>query len=246
MAKNVKNVAIEPKRLWWVAFDADIFKELLRRLEEYNNYLHELLHGHYARKLEVTTRNTYLEMIQVRSSVEDLRSLIAAALVLGDHGVAKPLGRNALQEHNYQVLKSLAELKKMNVLSDTSDTPEASDITDNEGPPAYHDVVGKTAIDPLSISYPQTSTLNSTVRSAGTLTEDGATTSVWIEWKSYSGEADRDSNGHPVRKPLDANVTRVRELVSLLNRPHIAEFLVPRCLGFFDDREATGNSYFNV
>ena len=63
MAKKVKDVTSDPKRIWWVAFDADFFKELLRKLSEYNDYLYELMHGQHARKLEETTRNTYLEMV---------------------------------------------------------------------------------------------------------------------------------------------------------------------------------------
>ena len=235
MVKNVKDVALEPKRLWWVAFDRSVFQELLRRLEEFNNYLHELLHGHYARKLEETTRNTYLEMIEVRSTVEDLRSLIAASMVLSDHDVKVPR-RSRLQELNYHMLKSLAELKEQNI---------GNDADDDEKPPSYYDVVGTTTLSASSIQYESEATapLNAQrLRSVGSLSVEKEKTTIWIEWKSYKTVWGRDEDRIPFEYPAESNVKRIKELVSLLKRPHIAEFLAPRCLGYFDDYENDSSS----
>lgn len=79
-----KDVVRHPKRLKWVAFDRDVFKKLLGRLTELNDYLHEMMHGHQARALEVATQRTYLEMVQVRVSVDELKHLVTAAMLLQD------------------------------------------------------------------------------------------------------------------------------------------------------------------
>ncbi|MCJ1394987.1 hypothetical protein MMC18_007868 [Xylographa bjoerkii] len=233
MVKDAKEVAMEPKRLWWVAFDEDVFKTLLRKLTEHNDYLHELMHGHHARQLEETTRNTYLELVQVRSSIDELRNLMTAVLVLGDRS-AERSSINAAQGRNEQMLQSLAKCKGLSL---------ANDAADDEKPPTYHEATTKTNIAYSAISYNEISadpeTATGRVRVAGTYTTNDKDIPVWIEWKTYRVELNRDSLR---RYPLPENVTRVRELVGLLQQSQMSEFRIPRCAGFFDDRDDKDDS----
>ncbi|MCJ1381386.1 hypothetical protein MMC17_004496 [Xylographa soralifera] len=233
MVKDTKEVVMEPKRLWWVAFDEDVFKTLLRKLTEHNDYLHELMHGHYARQLEETTRNTYLEMVQVRSSIDELRNLMTAVLVLGNRS-AERSSINAAQGRNEQMLQSLAKCKGLSL---------ANDAADDEKPPTYHEAITKTNIAYSAISYNETSadpeTATGRVRVPGTYTSNDNDIPVWIEWKTYRVELNRENLK---RYPLPENVTRVRELVGLLQQSQMSEFRIPRCVGFFDDRDDTEDS----
>ncbi|MCJ1436488.1 hypothetical protein MMC27_005867 [Xylographa pallens] len=207
--------------------------DMPHKLTEYNDYLHELMHGHHARQLVETTRNTYLELVQVRSSIDELRNLMTAVLVLGDRS-AERSSINAAQGRNEQMLQSLAKCKGLSL---------ANDAADDEKPPTYHEVTTKTNIAYSAISYNETSadpeTATGRVRVAGTYTSNDKDIPVWIEWKTYRVELNRESLK---RYPLPENVTRVRELVGLLQQSQMSEFRIPRCVGFFDDRDDTEDS----
>lgn len=69
------------EELQWVAFDMDVFLEPLGKLTEYNDYLKELRCGHQTRALETATQRTFLKIVQVCTSVEDLKILIMASIV---------------------------------------------------------------------------------------------------------------------------------------------------------------------
>ena len=230
MAKKVKDVASEPRRLWWVAFDANVFKELLRHLSEYNNYLYELMHGQHARKLEETTRNTYLEMVQVRSSVDELKSLVTAALLLGNHDGSLPAVSTG-QSRNDQILHSLAKFKELCL---------ATEAPVKDKPPAYHEVMSQSSIAYSSVKYDHEAadpiTKTGRIRVNGTFVGNGAETLVFIEWKSYQVKW-LDASGDRESVPLETNVVRVQELTSLLKQSKQAGFLVPQCIGYFDDRD---------
>jgi hypothetical protein len=269
MVKNVKDVASEPKRLRWVAFDEQVFKDMLCKLVEFNDYLRELLDSHHARKLDETTRNTYLEMVQVRSSVEQLQNLFAAAMVLGGRDISAAStggihgeGNQVLraQRENDLVLKSLAQFKNVSI---------ATDMTQKQKPSEYTESVKSVRKEYTSVSYslPQSlpqmpsasgPSISDTFSVAETLVPESGEAEVtevedtekraigqyypgtnqerqiWIEWKPYQ------SKYHSTKKreePLKENVTRVSELVALLQMNKPAEFCVPTCLGYFDDRD---------
>ena len=79
------NIVRNPKRLQWVAFDKNIFLKLLGRLTELNDHLYDLMHGHQARALDLATQRTYLEIVQMRVSVEELKHLVRAAMLPQEH-----------------------------------------------------------------------------------------------------------------------------------------------------------------
>lgn len=226
-----KDVATEPKRLWWAAFDEKVFRSLLQELIEYNNYLHEIMHGHHARRLEETSRKTFLEMVLVRSEIDDLRKLIVHSVLVQQHkqNDLTPRADHANIEHQ-RLLQSLVETKTRNINNEKSD--------DNK-PPAYHEIVEATklaysTIDP--VTKPKNLNVSKErVRTSGQYRPgNGSATEVWIEWKSYTKELDPRSRSE-VASP--DNVKRVKELVALLQSSSLSAFRVPHCLGYYDFRD---------
>ncbi|MCJ1250857.1 hypothetical protein MMC30_008085 [Trapelia coarctata] len=225
IGRDMKAIAKNPRRLQWVAVGADAFKGLLTRLTVLNNYLQELLQGKQARDLEDVTRRSYLEMVQVRASVEELKFLVSAALLQdqGDNGLPAATS-NA---RNNKLLASLASLKTLNV--------------GDEKPPDYEAVVEHTELHLSTIQLDNEASSSqlpeAPARSYAThLTGLSEEQHVWIEWKSYRSERDRDLKRDV---PIQEDVQRLQELVALLQREKPPEFCTPHCVGYFDDQEET-------
>lgn len=222
--RMAKHVAKNPRRLVWVAFDEQVFVKLLGRLTELNDYLQELLHGHQARKLEQVTEKTYMEMVQVRSSVEELKHLVTAAMLLGDRGHSTT---SETRRRNDQVLARLANFKSLNA---------ANEDSGGQKPPDYHSVISATHLNYSQVFYQEdSSSTSSRTRAEGKFFPgDGTFTQVWIEWKVYKEHWDTNLDKYV---PRSDNIRRVRELVALLQSSKPREFRAPRCLGYFDDRD---------
>ena len=230
-----KDVIRHPKRLKWVAFDRDVFKKFLERLTELNDYLGEMMDGHQARALQAATRRTYLEMVQVRTSVDELTHLVTAAMLLQDRDSGEP-SSSSIRRRNEKVLASLAEFKTLRAAEEASSNLES--LRDD------HTVKStKLRYSSMTIIYEDTETLDGTspnrARTEGKyIPSEGAQHDVWIEWKPYKARRDRHNRDIPIKE----NVKRVQELVALLQSEKPREFCSPRCLGFFDDRDDTVQS----
>ena len=231
-----KDIIKHPKRLEWVAFDRDVFKQILARLTELNDHLHEMMHGHQARALEAATERTYLEMVQVRTSVDELKHLVTAAMLLQERHTGEP-SRSALRRRNEKYLAALAEFKRLNA---------ANEAHSSHKPPAYESVMTRTRLtySSMSILYDITNSCgllsNARTRTAGKhYPGDDTERHVWIEWKTYKTEYDSRLEKHV---PTKRTVRRVEELVALLQSEKPEQFCAPRCLGYFDDRDDTAES----
>ena len=232
----VKNVASHPqKRLRWVAFDQKVFRELLGKLTEFNGHLQELLHGHEARALEAATQRSFLEIVQVRTSVEDLKHLVMASILLNEHrtSVMSPSGNVRLRQD--KALRSLAQFKQVGAANDAPHEPKTAQ---------YLDLIQSTEISAYSaISYskdgPQATAANRKRTDGKYYPGNQTQLQIWIEWKSYRAEYDEIGETHV---PLEDHVNRVKELVVLLMSDKPSEFCTPRCLGFFDDRKDSEKS----
>lgn len=225
----VRDVIKNPRRLLWVAFDEDVFIDLLKRLTELNDYLHELMHGHQARLLEQTTERTYLEMVQVRASVEELTQLVSAALFLEESGSNRS-AVGAVRRRNDMALASLARFKILNAINYN---PRGMK------PPNYDAILDSTRKRYSQVSYDGHITGNNTRTMGRFCLEGDAIDPVWIEWKPY-----KEVWNQALHKqvPSRENIKRVKALVALLacNKP--VEFCVPPCLGYFDDRDDSNHS----
>lgn len=100
-AKGVGGVLRHPKRLKWAFKNKDDFVSLLKRLEALIDCLNEFLTGTQLEKLQQTTNDTYLEMLQVRNNVSDLLLLAEAS----HHISGKRLGEaNLLKLARFKLL----------------------------------------------------------------------------------------------------------------------------------------------
>lgn len=226
--KVVKN----PKRLQWVSFDKDVFLKHLRRLTELNDHLQELMHGHQTQALELATQKTYLEMVQMRASVAELKHLVTAAMLLQEHNGVESSSAST-RRRNEKALASLADFKTLNAKHDVH----------------VHGAVHRNSASSSYLNYSQiyynndsatACTSDSRIRTEGKLYPgNGTQQHIWIEWKAYNTSYDRELEKHI---PLPKNLKRVKELVSLLQSDKPRQFCAPRCLGFFDDRDDTKDS----
>lgn len=224
-----RNVISNPKRLLWVACDEAVFIGLLGRLTELNDYLHELMHGQQARVLEQTTRKTYLEMVQVQASVDELKELVTAALLPAKDG-PKNSSNSVTRRRNDTALASLASFKTLNAVSD-----------DPRGgkPPSYDAILELTRKNYSQIFHDEQNAATQTRTEGKFSSDNGPVDHVWIEWKPYKEVWNKALQRHV---PHRENVKRVKALVALLQSSKPAEICVPQCLGYIDDRDDSDHS----
>ncbi|KAL8732862.1 MAG: hypothetical protein Q9166_002463 [cf. Caloplaca sp. 2 TL-2023] len=227
--RMAKSIVENPKRLVWVAFDEELFVKLVGRLTELNDFLQELLHGHQARKLEQVTEKTYMEMVQVRSSVEDLKQLVTAAMLLGDHGHSP---KSEVRRRSDEILAKLADFKSLNA---------ANEAPTSQKPPEYESIISATSLNYSQVYYQEDlSSSTSRYRAQGKFYPGDETERyVWVEWRTYKEKWDP---GLDKFVPERRNRRRVRELVALLQSAKPAVFCAPRCLGYFNDRDDVHDS----
>lgn len=230
-ASMARDIARNPKRLQWIAFDKIAFLKLLERLTKLNDHLYELIRGYQVRALELAVQKSYLEMIQVRSSAEELRHLVKAALLQQEHEPDE-FSSSLTRRRNEKALASLAEFKSLNA------------TFDERHPKVRGQVTMSSQLIYKRIRYDEK---NAPILSADGKTHiegklhlgDGMEQCVWIEWKAYETKFSRR-----LKKlvALPENLKRVKELVSLLQSDRPKQFCAPKCLGFFDDRDDVENS----
>lgn len=223
------SIVRNPKRLQWIAFDRISFSKLLGRLTELNDHLYELLRGHQARALELATQRSSLEMVQMRTSVEDLKHLVTAAMLRPQHDSGESTSAPT-RRRNEESLASLAEFKCLNATFD--ELPRQDSRTCEQ-------VTKSSQLTYSQVSYDEKTASALSVDSRAHVEgkvylDDGEEQEVWIEWKAYTPKYSRRLEKHV---PLRENLRSVKELVSLLKSRKPNQFCAPQCLGFFDDRD---------
>ncbi|OCK88557.1 uncharacterized protein K441DRAFT_681764 [Cenococcum geophilum 1.58] len=206
-SKKLGAMMKHPNRIVWAVVDESNFKTLLKRLHELVAHLHGLMGGHQIQTLLDTTRKTYLEMVQVRSSVSELKSLMIAAVLLGSQGY---------QQRNDQILRELARLKNLNApLSQNGENPDS------------------TCIKAEQLKYLRENSLQAWTKA--TYVKPGCSPRrVWIEWKQYTMEHVQGDDSHDLK--IHPNTLRwTAELAALLASPKPDDFCTPHCFGYFDD-----------
>ncbi|KAL9030550.1 MAG: hypothetical protein Q9196_001338 [Gyalolechia fulgens] len=124
--RNLRTIAVEPKRLVWAAVDKDSFEGLISKLENLNSFLIALLDSSQLRRLQATMDTNYFVTLQLRNDVDSLKTLIKA-LTPRTENQQKPLRgkigeednplfrtvaeETATQERRKQYLKQLVEMK---------------------------------------------------------------------------------------------------------------------------------------
>ena len=219
------NVIKQPKRLHLIIFSEEEYTKLLERLAILNDYLQGLLDDYQARKLDQVTQNTYLGMVQVRDSQDDLKQLAMAAILLIGRS-SSHLSSGAPRYRADQALATLAKFKSLNAAS-------------TERSLKYESGSSSTRLSYSQIEYHHEPDSNPDVaeraRTNGKFTSgDGTTRSVWIEWRPYVSKYDGELD---TTMPTLEHLKRIKELVSLLQAEKVKEFCAPHCLGYFDNRD---------
>lgn len=218
-AKDLKEIVKQPRRLQWATIDDKTFKKLLLRLQELIDYLHELLDDHQMKVLHETTKNTYLEMLQVRRSVEKLEQLFRAAILLEENPFRNPTTFSEPRRQNEDMLAGLARFKKLYQTID-------------EG--RYAASQKNTLLEASQVVYEQDNAGN--FRTEATCKIEDKDRFVWIEWKKYTPAL--AAPDYSEKKPPPGIVSRVQELTAVLNsQNNPKEFCTAHCLGYFDDRD---------
>ena len=214
----------QPKRLKWVALDAERFEKELTRLRELNDGLERLLSDNQARKLEDFLEKIYLGMVQTRATCEALGQLATAA-ILGQAPASDRTSNAAGRPRNEHVLASLASFK---IICARSNEP--------------YDGLPVPKINHSQIQYAGVRSSDSSssfaqitrTRTLGRYASGENACQVWVEWKTYKFQySKRGKRDIPIKE----NTRRVGELVTMLQSEKPDDFLTPHCLGYFDDRD---------
>ncbi|KAI9808065.1 MAG: hypothetical protein M1827_007530 [Pycnora praestabilis] len=211
-----------PRRLQWVAIDAQKFEALLKRLTELNGFMEGLMDDHKQEALHHAQHETHLEVLQLNTRMEDLTQLIKAMTIGAVIESARVITTNGLnrsntslreKEHEKQSLLSLAKFKEYQTQIEAE-------------PSQKSDAVETTKLDRRLIKIISNPAEMSDRRAEALY--DGKT--VWIEWKEY------ETSYGPEPSPDPVIVHRVKQLAALLgNTDKPKEFRAPHCLGYFDD-----------
>jgi hypothetical protein len=144
-AKNLRTIVVEPKRLVWAAVDKDAFEQLISKLDGLNTFLISLLDSSQLQRLQDSMSTAYLEILQLRNDVGDLKSLVkvlapAAEATLNIPTVTLDLESNAFsravaeqmatQKKKESYLRHLANIKIQ--------FTKASNLSDSIVPPFNH------------------------------------------------------------------------------------------------------------
>ena len=100
-----------PQRLRWATFDKSEFEGLLKRLTELNDFLQGLMDDSQSRALQQTQHQTYLEILQLHSSIEDLKQLVRALSTSEASGISRH-DVTSVFESNFLLAASQREEKK--------------------------------------------------------------------------------------------------------------------------------------
>jgi len=215
-SKKLGAMMKHPNRIVWAVVDESNFKTLLERLHELVAHLHGLMGGHQIQTLLDTTRKTYLEMVQVRGSVSELKSLMIAAVLLGSQDAENNPPGARYQQRNDQILRELARLKNLN-----------APLSQNGGNP------DSTCIKAEQLKYLRENSLQAWTKA--TYVKPGCPPRrVWIEWKQYTMEHVQGDDSHDL-KIHPNTLRRTAELAALLAAPKPDDFCTPHCFGYFDD-----------
>ncbi|KAI0886485.1 prion-inhibition and propagation-domain-containing protein [Annulohypoxylon maeteangense] len=78
VARKLRTIFAEPKRLVWVSVDKEEFESLVERLRVFNSFLIGLLDTSHIKRLENYAEMNYLELLHLQGDVQSLRILIEA------------------------------------------------------------------------------------------------------------------------------------------------------------------------
>lgn len=219
-------------RLRWVNFDKAEVKELILQFTALNDKVTGLFDSKIQKQIAITTQDTYREVLQLATRVDQFQQIIGAT-AFGQqlHGS---------QGKKMKTLMSLAQFKFFHHYIEKNEQVDEHNLeTMAAGGAKITRQQMRIPVDLIQVKAEQNAErsyrslgiypLSSSYTRAGTAIKGDT---VWVEWKNY------DTGGAIQMAPTSLIMDRVEKLSNLLNRPDKpTEFRVPRCLGYFDNRD---------
>jgi hypothetical protein len=175
MLRDTGGIIKHPQKLKWALISRDRFEKLVGRLRELIDYLHELMDDAQMEVIHKTTQKTYLETLQLRSTVDELRELMEAVqrLQTAQHPQKFELNmqvivQHDLRQHEKEELLQLAAFR-------------ASSFAVSENTTRWR--VSTTEIPNSTISFEGSETIGG--RTAAIYHLGGTPKRVWVEWKEF-------------------------------------------------------------
>ncbi|KFY71370.1 hypothetical protein V499_08434 [Pseudogymnoascus sp. VKM F-103] len=241
IGQGIADVAKQPGRIRWALSDKEAFQTHVRRLKELTDYLHETLGDHQMGILIEQTKETCMAMLQMTSSISEMKELIEAVEIATSHASIEsetrawlPLGDSVDRQ------ASVSESVSTIAIPERRETL-FTQLTEFR----YH-------VASLQIGLPQNSEVTGLKLQGGELdnlkfdhtraTGNGRTPATylgavaWVEWKAYRITRHKDEHGKFYYGPTPlaiANLERLAAILHIDKRP--TQLRVPLCAGYFDD-----------
>ncbi|OBT83066.1 hypothetical protein VE02_08773 [Pseudogymnoascus sp. 03VT05] len=237
----IAEVAKQPGRIRWALSDKEAFQTHVKRLKELTDYLHETLGDHQMSILIEQTKETCMAMLQMTSSMGEMKELIEAVEMATSHADIESETRTWLLLGN--PIDRQASIVSRSV--STVAIPERqqtlfSQLTEFR----YH--VASLQIGPqngevmgLKLQGGKRDNLkfdHARATGNGRIPATYLGAAAWVEWKAYRSTRHKDENGkfHYGPTPLaTANLERLAAILHIDKRP--TQFRVPLCAVYFDD-----------
>lgn len=241
--RNLRAIAVEPKRLVWAAVDKDSFECMILKLENLNSFLITLLDSSQLRRLQDTMNTNYLEILQLRNDVVSLTTLVKALTPTAETQ-QKSLLENFSPENNLLsqtvAQETAAQEKRKNYLKQLVQIKIQSTILSQPNSKAMVASASNFISNPLPLS--------GFVSAEGALRSDTSQqrtnaiyqgSKVWIEWKDIPAGNDLASKNEEVGR-------RIGFLTDLLRFVKPDGFRAPPCLGFVKNRDSQYATRFGI
>jgi hypothetical protein len=209
----------------WVLKDKDAFAVMLGELSRLNTHLRELIGNHRLQSIDENVDKMYREMVQHRNKLQDLHGLLDA--------VSGIIATKSLQERydgassSEDRFRDLIRLKSINQRTDQILSGDGKDLK----VPEYHK-------NEMRLIWKRNSggrSEESRPRALLAPGNDAGRIEVWVEWKEYQ------LSGGVI--PAETRA-RTLALAELLHSDKPANLCTPHCIGFFDDRDFSGETRY--
>ncbi|THW93691.1 hypothetical protein D6D15_02262 [Aureobasidium pullulans] len=212
LAEDVFVVSKEPKRLVWAIRDQRRFRLELKNLRQLTDHLHEAVSDDQMGQLLESSHQTWLYVLQLSNTVQDMKALLAAQQETRDHQKNVDSTSDRLESQLHATMERV-----------TSFAIRTSSL-EMEGSMSMglHNRPGLEQLSEEDDGYRTLATLNGK--------------HVWIEWRSYEVSLVPDQEGIVERIPDPQSVQNVKRLTWLLSQSDQPdEFHQPKSLGYVDD-----------
>ncbi|THY17772.1 hypothetical protein D6D01_07425 [Aureobasidium pullulans] len=212
LAKDVFVVSKEPKRLVWAIRDQRRFRLELNSLRKLTDHLYEAVSDNQMGQLLESSHQTWLYVLQLSNTVQDMKALLAARQETRDHQKNVDSRSDRLESQLHATMEKVTSF----AIRTSSLEMKGSIFM------GLHNMPGLEQLSEEDDGYRTLATLNGK--------------HVWIEWRSYEVSLVPDQEGIVERIPDPQSVQNVKRLAWLLSQSDQPdEFQRPKSLGYVDD-----------